>query len=239
MSAASLAWPLAALAAGAAAVLAVELRRRAELVARACHELRGPLTAAHLALHGAGAAGGASRPRLEAVGLELRRAGRALDDLAAARRGARAGDEERTVDLAGLLAGQAPTWAAQARAAGVELRLMPVAPRLLVRGDPVRLAQAAANVVANAIEHGGGTVQVRAVRGRGRVRLEVCDTGPGLPAPVAALARRRRAGQGARGRGLAIAAGILERHGGSLAAAPAARGARIVLELPAIDRPPR
>ena len=30
----------------------LQLRRRRELVARACHELRGPLTAAHLALHG-------------------------------------------------------------------------------------------------------------------------------------------------------------------------------------------
>ena len=45
------AWLVAAVALCAGAVFGLELRRRRELVARACHELRGPLTAAHLALH--------------------------------------------------------------------------------------------------------------------------------------------------------------------------------------------
>ena len=56
---------------------------------------------------------------------------------------------------------------------------------------------------------------------------------PGLPAPVGDLTRRPRAGRGRRGRGLAIAADIADRHGGRLVAAPAARGARVALELPA------
>ena len=59
------------------------------------------------------------------------------------------------------------------------------------------------------------------------------DEGPGLPAPVAELVRLPRAGRGRRGRGLAIAAEIAARHGGRLAAAPAAGGGRVVLELPA------
>jgi signal transduction histidine kinase len=57
-------------------------RRRAELVARACHELRGPLTAAGLALHSAGRETFA-RP-LAAVELQLRRAQLALIDLSLA-----------------------------------------------------------------------------------------------------------------------------------------------------------
>ena len=68
------------------------------------------------------------------------------------------------------------------------------------------------------------------------MRIEVIDEGPGLPAPVAELTRRARGGRGRRGRGLAIAAEIAERHGGRLVAAPAARGARIGLELPCVRR---
>ncbi len=39
-------------------------------------------------------------------------------------------------------------------------------------------------------------------------------------------------GAGRRGRGLAIAAAVATLHGGRLSAAPAERGARLVLELP-------
>jgi signal transduction histidine kinase len=95
------------------------------------------------------------------------------------------------------------------------------------------LAQVASNLVANALEHGAGTVRV-ALRTQGpRVRVEVADEGSGLPAPVAQLADRARCGSASRGRGLAIAAEIARRHGGRLSAAPTARGARLVLELPA------
>jgi nitrogen-specific signal transduction histidine kinase len=65
------------------------------------------------------------------------------------------------------------------------------------------------------------------------VRLEVLDSGPGLPAPVSELVRRPHAGRGRRGRGLAIATEIVAAHGGRLASAPCTRGARLVMELPA------
>src|SRR6185503_3274074 len=113
------AWLVAAAAVTAAALAWRELRRGRELVARACHELRGPLTAAHLALHASDGPGA----RLAAIDLELQRAGLALDDLAAARTGRQAADRAEIVDVGELLAYQAATWEAIAPVFGCELRI--------------------------------------------------------------------------------------------------------------------
>nr|WP_246345757.1 HAMP domain-containing sensor histidine kinase [Conexibacter arvalis] len=207
-----------------------------ELVARACHELRGPLTAARLAARFAAHADdpAAARGPLEAVDLELGRARLALDDLQAARSGGRAQDRVCAFDAGVLLVDVAEAWRPAAREHGVRLRVEPPVGSARVLGDRIRLAQACGNLVANAIEHGreGGEVVLRARAGLHTVRIEVLDDGPGLPAPVAELVRRPRAGRGARGRGLAIAADVAARHRGRLAAAPSERGARLVLELP-------
>jgi DNA-binding response OmpR family regulator len=227
------AWLLAAIAVAAAVAARIELRRRRELVARACHELRGPLTAAHLALHAGARHGDAPPDRLAAIDRELERAGIALDDLAAARRGRRAPDRDEPVDVGDLLAYQAATWRLVAGLFGCRVELVERGGGAVVRGDRLRLAQAIGNLVANALEHGTGRVELLARSNGDRVRIEVADEGPGLPAPVGALTRRPRAGRGRRGRGLAIAADIADRHGGRLVAAPSARGARVALELPA------
>jgi signal transduction histidine kinase len=214
----------------------VALSRRMELVARACHELRGPLTAARLAARFAAHAGdpAAARGPLEAVDLELDRARLALEDLQAARSGGRAQDRLCAFDVGVLIVDAAEAWRPAARERGVRLRVEQPQGRALVHGDRTRLAQACGNLLANAIEHGGdgGEVVLRARAGLHTVRIEVLDDGPGLPAPVADLVRRPRAGRGTRGRGLAIAADVAARHRGRLASAPSERGARLVLELP-------
>lgn len=225
-------WMVAACAGWGATALRLRLRRHAELVADAGHELRGPLCAARLGLHGLG-----DHERAAAVDLELRRAALALDDLVAAGRGARAGERASLVDVGALLDEAVEAWRPLAAAFDSVLVVEPVRGRALVRADPVRLAQACGNLVANAVEHGASPVRVRGRVVAGRVRVEVSDCGPGLPAPVGGLiARRARAAP--RGRGLAIAARIAERHGGRLAAAPSARGACLVLELPSADAAP-
>jgi signal transduction histidine kinase len=235
-------------------------------VARATHELRGPLFAVGLGLH----ALGGEPARLAAIELELARAGRALDDLAAAPSGAKTRTARQLVDLTDLVETHAPTWRTVAARYGAELRIepplivthyegdralsgcpwsrrrrrahqveLPPGPSspTTVFADPLRIAQACANLVGNAAEHGGGVVRVR-VRATGpRVLLEVADDGPGLPASVSALTATARARRGRRGHGLAIAAAIAEHHGGRLHAAPSDGGARLMLDIPAAHEP--
>jgi signal transduction histidine kinase len=222
-------WLVALAMSGLAIHLELRARRRAELVARACHELRGPLTAAGLALYAAGRRGEASSRRVAAVDLQLRRAELALSDLSLARTGARARDRVEPVSVVTLLEAEAASWREVAWAHGCEVVLAQPLPDVAVRADGRRLSQAAGNLIANALEHGSGTVRLGARLDGDRVRIEVCDEGPGLAAPIPALSRSR----GARGRGLAIVAEIAARAGGALHSAPGAGGARLVIELPA------
>ena len=213
---------------------------KAEAVARACHELRGPLTAVTLGLELAARAGGElSAGQLRALHLELGRAGLALDDLAAAAAAGPSADHRgggigSAVDVHALLTDSAEAWRAAALSAGARLHVRWTGPPASVVGDRLRLAQATGNLIANAIEHGGGAIELRGRAAGGSVRIDVIDDGPGLPAPVADLARRARGGRGSRGRGLAIASAIARDHRGRLSAAPSERGARLVLELPAV-----
>jgi signal transduction histidine kinase len=221
---------LSMLAGGCLLAAVARQRRVGTLVAQASHELRGPLSAARLALHGLGEEDSA---RLAAIDLELRRAALALDDLAAAPRRRRAGERPAPVEVGDLLLEASEAWRPAAEARDVTLVVEPAPGPVLVHADPLRLAQAFGNLAANAIEHGGGTVRVR-VRAAvaGRARIEFTDAGPGLPAPVTELVAAARGRRARRGHGLALAAGIAERHGGRLLSAPSPAGARLVLELP-------
>ncbi len=213
-----------------------------ESVARVSHELRGPLTAARLGLHLGTRGVELTEARIRALDLELSRAAIALDDLTAVRRrpvlaGSGPGSlcrngAEASVDLRVLLSDCAEAAQAAAWAAGATLRLSVGQAPVVVRGDRARLAQATGNLIANAIEHGGGEIEIRCRALETSARVEVIDGGPGLGAPVSELIRRPRAGRGVRGRGLAIVSSVAEKHGGRLSSAPSERGARLVLELP-------
>lgn len=231
-----LGWCAALAATGAMGVQTLRLHRRRELVARACHELRNPLAAARLLLASMERREEVPPARLAAIDAELRRAGTALDDLAAARLGRAVELRDEPVEVAELVEELLSSWHAVARAFGSDLRVGATSPGMQVRGDRVRLAQALSNLVANALEHGSGPVDLAVRRRGGAVQVEVADRGPGLPAPVGELTRTRRAGRGRRQRGLAIADQIARSHGGRLATAPTDTGARIALELPACER---
>ncbi len=232
---------LAGSAGGVAVLLWRERRVRGEAVARACHELRAPITAVRLGLTLFERSGEVDPRRLAALEAELGRAALVLDDLTRAgsagtvqrRRAPVRPDALERVALGPLLDEAINAAAGRAEAAGATVCGGWHGAGAVVWGDRLRLAQVLGNLVSNAVEHGGGQVRVSGELRGGRARVTVDDDGPGLPAPVAELARRPRAGRGARGRGLAIAVSIAEAHAGSLAAAPAARGGRIVLTLPA------
>ncbi len=222
-------WLAALLSVAVAVTASRRLAGRMEVVARASHELRGPITAASLGLP----LGELTAQRRRSLELELGRAGLALEDLAAVAGGRKLARDFEHVDPRQLLFNsvEASRPAAAERSVGLELDWS--GGSVLVLGDRLRLAQATGNLIANAIEHGGGVVRVRGKAGVTGVRLEVADDGPGLPSPVAELASRGRRPGGPRGRGLAIASDIIRDHGGRLAAAPSKRGARLVLTLPA------
>jgi len=232
-------WPTVLALVLAAAIAGRERRcggARAEAVARASHELRGPLQAAILGLAAAArpelAANPATRTRLAAVERELLRATLALADLESAHGRPGTNDRVEDLDVVALLAAQVEAWRATAQRDGRPLRFVAAPGVPAVRADGRRIAQATGNLIANALEHGAGAVTVRAHEYGDRVRIEIADEGPGLPAPVQRLVSRRRRPHDARGRGLLIATEAAARNGGRLAAVPAARGCRIVLELP-------
>jgi len=126
--------------------------------------------------------------RLEAGGLHAQLEPVALDPLLAA-----------LVDEAGVLA----------RAKGLRLRRVPT--RAWVQADPQLLRRVLRNFLANAVRYtsrGGIVVGVRR-HGAERVAIEVCDSGPGIPAGQQRLVfeefRRLQRGGPGLGLGLAIA----------------------------------
>ena len=202
-------------------------RERAQ---RACHELRGAIGTVGLGLELA-ARGVAIDPiRARAMTLELARARQALEDLSGVVIPGGGGEEVRVAEL---LSDSVEAW--RPAAAGRELRLdLAGCGDARVAGSRARLAQATGNLIANAIEHGAGTVSVSARCGGGQVRIAVSDCGEGLPVPLVKLLERRAWPWACRahGHGLAIVAEVARSHGGRLEPAPSAGGARLVLVLP-------
>jgi len=218
--------------AGVAAAALLRARRRLDLVADATHELRGPaaaLTFAVAALRRApSAAGWAVR-----IDGQLDRLVAGLGDLDAARTGGRPAARTRRLLLERVVRAAVDSWRAPLAAGGRELTLCWEAGPELVDADPGRLAQALGNLLANACEHGGGTVTVAVFRPVPEtVRIEVRDGGGG-PA-----GGRRRGPAPGRGRGLRIAARAVRCAGGRLAVDHTAEGTVAAIELPRVGGAP-
>jgi signal transduction histidine kinase len=83
----------------------------------------------------------------------------------------------------------------------------------------------------------GGTLSISAAEHSGGIRLEVADTGGGIPSEVVERlfepwVTTKPIGQGT-GLGLAIVRDVVRAHGGSVSASNQATGASFVIDLPA------
>jgi signal transduction histidine kinase len=120
-------------------------------------------------------------------------------------------------------------------------------PRL--SADPHQLHQVLVNLIANA-HHAlrrrpqprAITLTVRHDAARNLVRMQVADTGPGIPAEIQArifepFFTTKAPGEGT-GLGLSLCRGIVEEHGGTLEVeSEPGRGSRFTIELPIVARP--
>jgi len=113
-----------------------------------------------------------------------------------------------------------------ARRRGVEVVIRLPGHPLRIRHDPVRVGQVIANLVGNAIKFTprGGRVAVEVGRTPDGARIEVTDTGVGIPAEELPRiferfyrgARASEARSSGSGLGLAIVRSIVEMHGGTI-----------------------
>jgi signal transduction histidine kinase len=225
------------------------LERSAErergFVASASHELRTPLTLLKAELELALREGRSEeelRAALASAAVESDRLVQLAEDLlvlARADEGKLPVRPER-LDIGELLRGSARRFEARAAEEHRELVVRPSS-ALSLDADRLRVEQALANLVDNALRHGGGPIELSAERDGERVRLHVLDRGPGFEASLDGSAFERftrgdRArARGGTGLGLAIVEAIARSHAGRAGTDPReGGGADVWLELPAV-----
>ncbi|MFC4127702.1 sensor histidine kinase [Nocardia rhizosphaerae] len=115
--------------------------------------------------------------------------------------------------------------------------------RIQVSGSDQALTRVLTNLLANAIAHTppGGRIEITAGTGAGQAWVRVADTGPGIAeadlprifeAGYRGKAARSPDDTGGSGMGLAIAAGLMAMHHGTITARNLERGTRFEIRLP-------
>jgi signal transduction histidine kinase len=224
-------------------------RLRDAFVAAVSHELRTPLTSisgfVEMLGDEEGELGPTARTYLSVIQRGTARLQRIVEDLllVAQIEADRLDLQPAPVDLAELAAEAVEAAQPSAEEQGIELELDVEGP-LLLDADAGRLRQVLDNLVSNALKFtpSGGTVLLSAGNGDGRVRVEVTDTGIGIPHDelgqlfsrfYRASTATRRAIPGT-GIGLVIARAIVERHGGTISLeSNEGEGTRVTANLPA------
>ena len=228
---------------GMADAIARQERSRRRLASELAHELRTPVTILRGNLEEL--IDGDERPtpaRLASLHEEALRLGSLVEQLdALARAEAPVATLDREpVDLGRLAAAQLEALAPrlEAKSLVVERRFSPVVAEV----DRARVGQVLANLLGNALKFtpDGGRMEVVVAQRDGEARIEVADSGPGIPDEelphVFERFWRGRAGDavGGRGVGLAVVDDIVRAHGGTVGVTnEPAGGARFAVSIPA------
>ena len=223
---------------------------RVDFVANASHELRTPLTAVF------GYAESLQDEDLEpelaakftaTIRHEAERMYRIIEDLMSLSRieADRFVAPTEMVDLGAILQSATQNVRHQAQACGCKLHLELEDGLPPIPGDFAQIAQLVDNLLSNAVRYGciapNCDIRLAAATGDSLVRLEVSDTGPGIPRHhLPFLTRRfyrvdaaRSRDGGGTGLGLAIVKHIVERHRGTLAIdSDEGTGTRVTVCLP-------
>lgn len=233
--------------------LAATLQAQRRFVADASHELRTPLTSleglSEMLLIGADRGDSSATQRMaRSIHGELGRMARLVSDLLTlSRLDSAAPTTHVSVDVSKLLDEVAAQVTAIAEARQIRLEVAHDGP-VVVRGDPDRLKQVVLNLVDNALRYtppeGRVRLSVSHDAAGGLARIEVEDTGQGIPAEdlphifdrfYRGDPSRARA-SGNTGLGLAIVRAIVQAHGGTIeVASTLGEGTRFRVALPADD----
>jgi signal transduction histidine kinase len=181
------------------------LRRRLELIARAEHELRAPVTLLALTCEQL-ASDDATAQHARRLEVQLDRLRAGLRDLEAARCGRRPATDPEVIELRSFAGAAIAPWRQLLVRDGREASVAWEGGRAPLRIDRGRLSQALGNLLANAAEHGKGDIELRGRRTPGGFRIEILNR----------RWKRRRRPRRDRGRGLAIAEQAAREIGGRL-----------------------
>jgi NtrC-family two-component system sensor histidine kinase KinB len=221
-------------------------RARSNLVETLSHELRTPLTSLALSAQLLQREEAALEPRqrefLRTILEECARMKQLTDNLLNLARGEMASISLRRelLDLARVAEEVAGRFRLQAeeKHIALELNIEQVPP---VSGDPVKLSWVVSNLIGNAMRYTpeGGRIEVMSRYASDIVRLEVADSGPGVPPELRDYVFERfaqygdGAEKGSAGLGLAIVKDIVAAHGGRIfVTGNTPVGSRFVVQLP-------
>ncbi|MEO7455457.1 MAG: ATP-binding protein [Gemmatimonadaceae bacterium] len=219
-----------------------------ELVAGVAHEVNNPLSSisafAQLLLRETTLAP-SQRESIEVIRAETMRASQVVKDLLAF---ARRSEPQRTpLDVNGVVTRTVRMRQYQLSEAAVRLETDLAEDLPSVLGDARQLQQVCLNLITNAVQamtpNGGGQLRVRSYATDDAVRLEVSDTGRGIPSTVRAhifepFFTTKKEGEGT-GLGLSVSYGIVSAHGGSIEVTESgSAGTTFRVTLPAVASPP-